>query len=340
MFTQRTNPETKVEYTKERVPKVFISPEAIAKMQTYVQECDDEIGWLGTAHQDGLNYVISDVFLFDQEVHSTTTEISPEGLATFAEALLEREDGVDVWNQMKVWGHSHVNMGVSPSGQDNKQIETFAGCGVDFFIRIIANKKGDLKVDLYLFDLGISYIDAPWQKSLSEEELRLQVQINMLQEAIDKLNQAKVDNVKTLVSDEIKSKVKKKSLANIGYGNTWSSPKSYLNPKGETPQTSFSYDDYDNGVYGGYWSNYYGRIEPDLKTVGEKKKENEINEFGDLFSYFAIEEVEMFAGLTLKEVKEYLEDGLFQGLFTDEDAKNILRYSIEYASEIKEVVIK
>ena len=67
----------------------------------------DEVGWLGTVYYNSEHnyYFVSDVFLFDQEVHGTTTEITPEGLADFATELLQREDGMEIWNNMKLWGH-------------------------------------------------------------------------------------------------------------------------------------------------------------------------------------------------------------------------------------------
>src|SRR5690606_11009605 len=108
------------------------------KMFIYVDECNDEIGWLGTAKiMEGNEHnivFIDDVFLFDQEVHATTTEITPEGLTEFANELIEMGDkGIEIWNNIKVWGHSHVNLGVSPSGQDDKQMKTFRDGGHDWF---------------------------------------------------------------------------------------------------------------------------------------------------------------------------------------------------------------
>lgn len=105
--------KTKVEVIKECIPNVYIDTVTLAKMKIFIDECNDEIGWLGTAYKVGNDIVINDVLLFKQEVHSTTTEITPEGLSEFGEEILSQEDGVDLWNSIKVWGHSHANMSVS-----------------------------------------------------------------------------------------------------------------------------------------------------------------------------------------------------------------------------------
>ena len=69
-----------VKMIKGFMPKVYINNNAMNKMQEYIRQCDNEIGWLGCAEKIDGAYHITDVFLFEQEVHSTTTEITTEGL--------------------------------------------------------------------------------------------------------------------------------------------------------------------------------------------------------------------------------------------------------------------
>ena len=120
-------------------------------MKYYVQLSNKEIGWLGEAYKnEQSNYIyIKDVMLFKQEVHMTTCEITPEGLSDFAEELLQLKNGMDIWNNLTVWGHSHVNMGVSPSSQDHDQMKVFKDGGHKWFLRIIANKSGELETTLF-----------------------------------------------------------------------------------------------------------------------------------------------------------------------------------------------
>ena len=207
MFKQYSNSKPTVEVLETCMPKILISKEALIKMSIYVDECSDEIGWLGTAYkQEDGSIFIHDVYLFEQDVHSTTTEITPEGLTKFAEELLNQENGIEIWNNLKVWGHSHVNMTPTPSGQDNKQMVTFADGGHDWFIRIIANKKDEMRVDLYNFDEGIIYNNLPWAEVVSDEELKLKAELLRIKEQLDKINEQHKEKHKEAIKKKLKIK--------------------------------------------------------------------------------------------------------------------------------------
>ncbi len=200
MFKQRSNPKTDVKIIFD-MPTVYIKPTAYAKMAHLVDLVNKEVGWLGTAYKTENNgvIVIEDVILFHQEVNSTTCEITPEGLSEFAEELLQLESGLEKWNSIKLWGHSHVNMSVSPSTQDDKQMEVFADHN-EWFLRIIANKSGELKVDLFDYKANVSYLDLPWEIFLPE-----------------------LFDTREFIENEIKKKVKEKTYSHnykytYGYG--------------------------------------------------------------------------------------------------------------------------
>ena len=201
------------------MPLVIISKEALIKMQLYVEGCSNEIGWLGTAIKNNDNiFFIDDVFLFEQDVHSTTTEITPEGLTAFAEELLQQPNGVEIWNNIKVWGHSHVNMSTFPSTQDDKQMETFSEGGHPWFLRIIANKKGDITIDLYDYEHGIIYSNLPWWEEVSDAEREIEKQITELKKQLANINLSIIETLKPSIADEIKQKVKFKTQV-IGFNN-------------------------------------------------------------------------------------------------------------------------
>lgn len=210
MFKARTNADTKIQ-TIFDAPKVYITTNAYAKMTHIVDMVDKEVGWLGTAEwvKQSDMLVIDDIFLFHQEVNSSTCEITPEGLAEFAEELLQEDNGIDIWNNIKVWGHSHVNMGVSPSNQDDSQMKVFADHN-DWFLRIIANKSGELKVDLFDYQANISYIDLKWDILIPE-----------------------LFSTKEFIENEIKKKVKEKK-----YNYTRSKYNTYIPPS--TKNTSYT----------------------------------------------------------------------------------------------------
>lgn len=210
-FKERLNPKIQTAVLLSACPYVIISKQAIDKMHTYTQKCTEEIGWLGTAYKHNREIYIEDTYLFDQEVHATTTEITPEGLADFASEVLQQENGVEIWNNLKMWGHSHVNMGISPSGQDDSQMATFKDSGHDWFIRLICNKQGELKVDFYDYTTGVIYLDLPWEEEICEAEQDLLVQIEQLQKQIDIARKAVAEVNAEGVIEEMKVKVRKKT---------------------------------------------------------------------------------------------------------------------------------
>lgn len=223
MFKERESAKTKVEAVQAFMPIVLISSTALTKMQTYVEQCSDEIGWLGTATRtEGKNndiYFVEDTYLFDQEVHATTTEITPEGLAEFAEEILQLDgdEGLKIWNNLRMWGHSHVNMGVTPSGQDDTQMETFKEGGNPWFLRIIANKKGELKIDLYDYEKSIVYLDLPWVEKPEEEEMKIRAKIDKLEQQLDELASKRLSEHEEEITKEMEEKVRKKSYITTSY---------------------------------------------------------------------------------------------------------------------------
>ena len=133
---------------------VYILPEAREKMEMYCELCEEEVGWLGFVEKyDNVGFVITDVVLLKQEVHATTTEIDPTALLDFW-----GETPVEQQGKIKLWGHSHVNMAPSPSGQDDSQMDYFKD-GNDWFIRLITNKKGDMNITIYDYKNGFEITD-------------------------------------------------------------------------------------------------------------------------------------------------------------------------------------
>ena len=209
-----------VKLMEKFAPKISININAMNKMKEYVRQSDLEIGWLGTSRRVGNVFYIDDVFLFRQEVHATTTEITTEGLNEFAMELLYEENGVEIWNNMKLWGHSHVNMTTSPSGQDDKQIEVFAENAEDFFIRIIANKSGDFRIDLYDFTTGVIYEKLPYEISYGADTDIIESLYKKIAE-IEEMICARIDPNEELINSiklEIGDKVTKKTY-NVNKNN-------------------------------------------------------------------------------------------------------------------------
>lgn len=130
-----------IERKLEVAPKVLYTPTAWHKIVKAIHICSDEVGWLGLVDEIQGGYLITDIFVPPQTVHGAETDIEPDAMA----ALMHELDYPD---NLYYWGHSHVNMAVGPSGQDESQTsEYLEHC--DVFIRGIYNKKGESKVDVF-----------------------------------------------------------------------------------------------------------------------------------------------------------------------------------------------
>ncbi len=309
------------------VPQIIISPLALDKMKVYVDECRDEVGWLGTAVRDDKGIYITDTFLFDQEVSAVTTDITEEGLSTFAEELLKQPNGVEIWNNIKVWGHSHVNMATSPSRTDENQMETFVECGHDWFIRIIANKNGSLRIDLFDYALGVIYSDMPWQTGLSEEEVRLYNIINESKKKLKEINSKRMATITDSIVEEIKQKVRKKTYqSSIGYNTEYNT-------------------EYTN------WKTNYSTIEKEDKTTTAlddfKKKGNTGNEKDadsepdlimdkdDIEGYFTQSAlIDIGECATMFDAIVVLEEYGYEGFFSHRDIYKIWKYAGEMVDKI------
>ena len=149
MFDGRISYSKTFDKTSEEAFLVF-SEKAWVKMQSLIQEFDKEVAWHGVTYRsddDTVNeYVVEDIVVYPQEVTGATVHPDPEEYANW---LAELED--EVYDNLKLQGHSHVNMGVTPSGTDNEQYEsTLQGLPEnDFQIFVIWNKKGDYTVKIY-----------------------------------------------------------------------------------------------------------------------------------------------------------------------------------------------
>jgi hypothetical protein len=121
-------------------PKVTISHTAYKKIMGWVMACDIEVSGLGTLVKmpDG-SYVVTDAYISEQTCSGTETELTAEGIAK----LDEWHDTNVKQGNLRVWWHSHVNMGVFWSGTDLTAMASYSKGG--FCIAIVFNKAGAYK---------------------------------------------------------------------------------------------------------------------------------------------------------------------------------------------------
>ena len=135
-------------------PTVRFSQKAYQQMWALTEACPIEISAMGiiaTEEQkksEGIteDFYVLEYFVIDQECTGTSTDLDDDAFIDLVMKLRDR--GISA-EQIVVWWHSHVRMGVSHSGTDEAQIERF-----DFdtvCISAITNKKNELnlRVDMY-----------------------------------------------------------------------------------------------------------------------------------------------------------------------------------------------
>ena len=203
--------------------ELYILPLARQKMEMYCDLSEGEIGWLAYVEKfDKQGFLITDCALLKQEVHSTTTEITAEGLLEFWNNTAPEQQ-----SKIKLWGHSHVNMSPSPSGQDDSQMEYFKD-GNPWFIRLITNKKREYHIDIYDYENGIK--------------------IHMDQADLKDYNPGATELRKT-IEEEIKEKVTKKeyksSTSSYEISKYNSRYSSYKSSKKNTSETKPMLEDID-----------------------------------------------------------------------------------------------
>lgn len=129
---------------------VYFAEIAWLKMQALIRECDKEVGWHGIAYRgedpDKDEYVITDILVYPQEVAAAVVNTDQVKYQTW----LDNQDD-EVFNNIRMQGHSHVNMGVTPSATDNDLYESLLGQLEEsmFYIFMIYNKRGECTYKIY-----------------------------------------------------------------------------------------------------------------------------------------------------------------------------------------------
>lgn len=231
--------EGKFEYKKtlntNAKTNLKFSNNAYLKMIALVKEFSTEIAWHGIAERtDDDGYVIKDIIVYPQEVTGATVQADEE---KYQEWLIGLDD--EVFNHLRMQGHSHVNMATSPSGVDDNLYEEFLTqlSDDDFYIFLIWNKKGDKWINIY--DMA---------KNILFETKDITVDIDGLN---DFVTEAKTMVQTRPVVTVTKSKTETKQTES----------KADLKPK--YPQYYNGYYGYDDGYeydYTGNYSRYYGMM--------------------------------------------------------------------------------
>jgi len=159
--------------------QVRISPTAWMKIQTLVMGYDKEVGWFCTVERIAkFTYRIKDVLIYPQYSNGTYVE---DGIDNpLAGNEWEMRDWIDslpddIFNERRGQGHSHVNMGVTPSGTDTSYWKTFAETNARadinrYTVTMIINKKMDMMWWVFDADEKIEFKNSDIDVAIEVEE--------------------------------------------------------------------------------------------------------------------------------------------------------------------------
>lgn len=129
----------------EEKREVIFTADAFLKMRELVSSTSTEVAWHGLVKRDAENdaYIIHDIILYPQRVTGVTVNTDDEKYAMW---LMNEPD--EVFEEIRMQGHSHVRMGVTPSITDETYYETILQSldKSDFYIFMITNKQGDMNI--------------------------------------------------------------------------------------------------------------------------------------------------------------------------------------------------
>ena len=136
-------------------PTLIIKPLCYTKMRQLVLQSGDEIAWHGFVKRDGMTFTLYDIIMYPQYNSAATTKSDEE---EYSKWILRQYD-FDNFCDMKMHGHSHVNMACSPSTTDMQFRENILkNLKKDsFYIFMIMNKQGSYTVEIYDYVTGMIY---------------------------------------------------------------------------------------------------------------------------------------------------------------------------------------
>ena len=135
-------------------PVILISANAKLKLDYLVDDYSTEVAWHMLIERYERIFIISDILIFPQVV----TSIRADGIDTDYEMWLATLPD-EQFEMLRGHGHSHVNMGVTPSGVDETYYSDLMTHVKDYYITLIQNKSGQQHVRFYDKENNIVYTD-------------------------------------------------------------------------------------------------------------------------------------------------------------------------------------
>jgi hypothetical protein len=161
-----------------KIPRVFITPQALQRLKLYIDLCPFEVGGLGIVEPFGEDLLVADIFLLRQRASDSDTELDPQAIA---DHLLQTiREGKDP-SSLRLWWHSHAEGDISWSDTDKKTIEAFEAFQIEELVSIVGNKRHEFGCRLdrfsperFIFD-KLPFLPTSDEKPDDEESLRKKI---------------------------------------------------------------------------------------------------------------------------------------------------------------------
>lgn len=252
-----------LEVKDDRKANLLFSAKSWTKMYSLINTFTTEVEWHGLVQRlDETTFFVSDILVFPHTVTGSTVTSDQNEY----EAWLDTLDD-DTFNALRFHGHSHVNMGVTPSGVDmeyRKNVLNNFGMPNQtsdyFYIFLIGNKNGLTSAEIYDLQNNALY---------GTSEINISVDLGDGESLYSFLIGAKevVKELHPTYNDYGKSYGKSDKTADNRYTTKpLNSPKSETSNKKKNAwqarlwEDDYDYSDRDDSIPGkGNWNDIYGR---------------------------------------------------------------------------------
>ena len=151
-------------------PVINFNALAYLKMLTLVDSCSTECAWHGVveANEEHTRFDIVDILVYPQTISGSTVQTDELKYTEWKNALSD-----DIYNSLRMQGHSHVNFGATPSGVDTTLYENMLNVmnQNSYYIFMITNKKRSFWFEIHDLANNIIYETADIYVTVSGEDL-------------------------------------------------------------------------------------------------------------------------------------------------------------------------
>ncbi len=169
----------RISYTRSfsstgRKATLWFTEVAWTKMQSLIRDFDKEVAWHGIAERgedpEKDEYTVRDILVYPQEVTGATVTTDQ---TEYQNWLMAQDD--EVFNNLRMQGHSHVNMATHPSSVDTSLYERILSQLDDtmFYIFLIWNKKAERTIMIYDMAKNVMFETADVTVKIIDEGLGL-----------------------------------------------------------------------------------------------------------------------------------------------------------------------